>query len=527
MQELEAKFLTTSGKPPEDVVRRLQESLAWAGFRIQPKGRRSFTDRYFDTVDHQLRAAGWSYRERQDEQGRRVALKEVTRSRAAIFDREEVEQPLRRDEDLGHPGPGPVKDRLSNVLHPDAEVAPLFSMESDRAAYDLSHPDHPRGLVEMAFDHARIHARDRIDFRELAIALKTGPHELLARILAAVELEPALIEARLSKYERGLIAAGCPLERRRALKSSALGRESRWLDVAVSQLKAQLYDIKLYEPYAWEGVHVEGVHQMRVATRRARAALRAFSAVLPPKEANRLAPRVRWLTSVLGKVRDLDVQQAHLASYRRRLEPYEQATLSHYEQHLAQLHEAAHRQLIAALSSDEYSALIADFRALLEASLKPENASSLRVRDIAERSVTPLLERVYHRGRSIAERSTDKHLHRLRIDVKRLRYQLEFLGGACGGELDGAVTALKNLQERLGKHQDACVARAHLARYRKQHAADQWERDLFKTLIRREKRRARKQRHRFPGEWARFEAASADLPDRLQRSRTAPTRRHI
>ena len=35
------------------------------------------------------------------------------------------------------------------------------------------------------------------------------------------------------------------------------------------------------EPLAWEAVHIEGVHEMRVATRRIRAALRVFSNVLP------------------------------------------------------------------------------------------------------------------------------------------------------------------------------------------------------------------------------------------------------
>lgn len=515
MQELEAKFLTTSGKPPEDVLRRLQESLSWAGFRIQPKGRRSFTDRYFDTVDHQLRTAGWSYREREDERGRRIALKEVTRARAAIFDREEVEQPVGRDEDLRRPATGPVGDRLSNLLHPDAEIAPLFTVENQRAAYSLSHPDHPRGLVEMAFDDSRIRARDTVDFKELAIELKTGPHELLASILAAVELEPELIDARLSKYERGLITAGCPLEKRRALKAGALGRQSRWLDVAVVQLKAQLYQIKLYEPYAWEGVHVEGVHQMRVAIRRAGAALRAFAPVLPAAQVNRLRPRLQWLASVLGGVRDLDVQLAHLTAYRRRISSAGQPSLDHYHTYLSQLHDAAHRTLVKALSNDDYHALVSDFRALLEETVRPENASPLRVEAVARRTVVPLLERVYRRGRAIDDDTPDKQLHRLRIDVKRLRYQLEFLQGGYQGELDAAVETLKKLQERLGLHQDACVARVHLARYRKEHTSESLERGLFKDLVKLEKKRARKHRERFQADWERFEAESADLPRRL------------
>jgi CHAD domain-containing protein len=209
------------------------------------------------------------------------------------------------------------------------------------------------------------------------------------------------------------------------------------------------------------------------------------------------------------------VHLAHLAAYRRRIKPYQQATLTHYQQHLGKLHETAHRQLIGALSSDDYVGLVADFRELLAASVRPDQASPLRVEEVAKQSVTPLLERVWRRGRDISDASPDKQLHRLRIDVKRLRYQLEFLQGAYGGELDAAVDQLKKLQERLGLLQDACVARAHLARFRKLHAVDQGERSLFKRLIRREKQRARHQRQRFPGDWQRFEESSAELPSRL------------
>lgn len=515
MNELEAKFLTTSGKPPEDTLRRLQESLAWAGFRIRPEGRRSFTDRYFDTADLQLRAAGWSYRERQDQQGRRIALKEVTRARAAVFDREEVEQPVGGEENLHRPGPGPVRDRLSNLLHPDARIAPLFTVESRRAAYSLSHPDHPRGLVEMAFDDATIRAKDDLGFKELALELKTGPHELLASILAAVELEPALIDARLSKYERGLIAAGCPLQRRRALQPGVFRRQSSWLDLAVSQLNAQLYQIKLYEPYAWEGVHGEGVHQMRVAARGARAGLRAFADVLPVAEANRLVPSLRWLARVLGAVRDLDVHLARVETYRKRLEPEDQVILDQYKAHLAARHDAGRRDLIEALAQPMYHALISDYRAMLTTAVTSRGATHLRVSDLARQTIMPLLERVYRRGRYLDDDSPDKHLHRLRMDVKRLRYQLEFLQKAYGGELDPALNALEDLQERLGAHQDASVARAHLAHYRKRHATDDRVRRLFKELMSFEKKRARRHRRRFAGDWDRFEAATDRLPDLL------------
>src|SRR5690606_25340343 len=243
----EAKFLTDDGGSPVDVLRRLQRDLTLAGCRIEARGRSAFTDHYFDTADQRLRAAGWSYREREDARGRRAALKEIPRSRAAIFDREEIGQPIEPGETPTTLRPGPVRERLSNLLHPEAEVVPLFRIDSERAAYTLEHPDHPRGLVQMAFDQARVQARDPLEFQELALELKSGPHELLALVLDAVEREPSLIEARLSQFERGLAATGT-LERRRGLEPKPLDRRARWLDLALVQLRDELQRIRLYEP---------------------------------------------------------------------------------------------------------------------------------------------------------------------------------------------------------------------------------------------------------------------------------------
>jgi len=515
VQELEAKFLTASGSEPEDVIRRLQESLAWAGFRIQPQGRRAVTDTYFDTPDQVLRAAGWSYRERRDAEGRRVALKEINRARGAVFDRDEIEQTVPNGADLRRLEPGPVRDRLSNLLHPDASIAPLFTIRNRRAAYRLSHPDHPRGLVEMAFDQARVDTPQPLDFSELELELKSGPHELLASALAAAELEPELLEARLSKFERGLIAAACDLTARPALRPRHLNTDSRWLDLGVIQLKAQLVALRAYEPHAWEGVHPEGVHLMRVATRRARAALDTFGNALPGREREQLAVDLRWLTGVLGRVRDLDVQLEHLDGYRAALEPYRRASLDAYRRHLESLRRLAHAELVDALDAPAYQKLLIDYRALLKTASRPEHVSALRVCDVARTTVAPLLRRVLQRGRAIDADSKPSRLHKLRIDAKRLRYQLEALAPAYGETLAPVQRALKRLQDRLGQHQDAEVARAQLADYRRSRAAGKTERKTFKQLGRFEKARARRQRKRFPKRWTAFELAAEGLIEKL------------
>lgn len=70
---------------------------------------------------------------------------------------------------------------------------------------------------------------------------------------------------------------------------------------------------------------VERVHDMRVATRRLRAALELFEACFPPKRWRKALKRVRALADALGERRDVDVElelleglEGHLALDDRR-----------------------------------------------------------------------------------------------------------------------------------------------------------------------------------------------------------------
>lgn len=60
---------------------------------------------------------------------------------------------------------------------------------------------------------------------------------------------------------------------------------------------------------------VERVHDMRVATRRLRAALEVFEACFPPKRHRKALKRVKALADALGERRDLDVEIELLKSF--------------------------------------------------------------------------------------------------------------------------------------------------------------------------------------------------------------------
>ena len=119
------------------------------------------------------------------------------------------------------------------------------------------------------------------------------------------------------------------------------------------------------------------------------------------------------------------------------------------------------------------------------------------------------------RGADIRRGSPPRKLHRLRIKLKRLRYQLEFLLDAYGKPARKTYKALCKLQTLLGKHQDAYVALAALQAYGEHTNLGRVERRTFNTLAAHEQERADAYRAQFRKRWRRFEEASQQLLQRL------------
>src|SRR5260221_3966301 len=96
-------------------------------------------------------------------------------------------------------------------------------------------------------------------------------------------------------------------------------REGKWIagltpetpvvDAAGRVLSARRDVVRYYLPLAAEHSHedIESVHQLRVATRRAAAALRMFEMCMPEKRAKTAKKQLRRLRRAAGAARDWDV----------------------------------------------------------------------------------------------------------------------------------------------------------------------------------------------------------------------------
>ena len=90
-----------------------------------------------------------------------------------------------------------------------------------------------------------------------------------------------------------------------------LTRRSPAGEVVLAYVRDQVAAISRYDPLVRRD-EPDAVHQMRVATRRARSALQAFGSIIEPAVTRPLCAELKWLGVTLGQARDTEVLLARL-----------------------------------------------------------------------------------------------------------------------------------------------------------------------------------------------------------------------
>ncbi len=84
-------------------------------------------------------------------------------------------------------------------------------------------------------------------------------------------------------------------------------RDATFRAAAASAVEVRTEEVFSFRDRVLDTDDIEGVHDMRVATRRLRAVLEIFAVCFPKKRHRRLLKRVKRLADVLGERRDPDV----------------------------------------------------------------------------------------------------------------------------------------------------------------------------------------------------------------------------
>ena len=106
------------------------------------------------------------------------------------------------------------------------------------------------------------------------------------------------------------------------------GPRTAFRDAAARVLTERLDAVMAHEAGTWAGTDPEELHDMRVASRRLRAAVEAFAVCYRGKEFRWAAKQTKALTDALGAVRDSDVLLARMETYRATVPPDEQPAIA-------------------------------------------------------------------------------------------------------------------------------------------------------------------------------------------------------
>jgi len=212
---------------------------------------------------------------------------------------------------------------------------------------------------------------------------------------------------------------------------------------------------------------IEALHDMRVATRRMRAAWRVFDDSFRAGRTRKIRRRLERVADRLGAARDLDVMIDGLEKYRSGLGEDDRAGLDPLMSMWKRDRKAARTLLLDELDSSGYAGFGEEMEAFLgggatAAAVTTSPSRPNRVKDRAPSLLWSSYEavRAYELVLAWADVET---LHELRIVSKWLRYGLEFFGETLGPEGPRLLQRVVALQDHLGCLHDADVA-AKLAR---------------------------------------------------------------
>jgi CHAD domain-containing protein len=238
------------------------------------------------------------------------------------------------------------------------------------------------------------------------------------------------------------------------LRPAMAGRE------AVSALLLQQLDtLEANVDGVLHDIDTEFLHDLRIAVRRTRSALKLLGDVLPGELTLRFASEFRWLGDLTTPLRDLDVQLEELPSMAAGLAAAEPADLEPFRVYLARRRAAERRALNRGLRSARFAAVLGDWRkALLVPKANRRTPAGPRAADLAADRTRRAYNKVIRVGAAITDDSPADSLHTLRKRCKELRYVLEFFGTLYDPQAQRAMVGdLKRLQDCLGEFQDSEV----------------------------------------------------------------------
>jgi triphosphatase len=525
--EVEAKLLV----PTATDLRAIGRLTHLGPYPLRSRGAVRLHSTYLDTPSLTLARHGVALRLRRQGRQWEATLKWAGQVEGDVHERPEMTVALPKAPALPFaPLPGPLHTQLA-ALVAGRQLSPILISEIHRRLFDVlpaSTAATPEPLAELALDRVRLRApqdgQPEAAYCEVEIEQREGERRDITSLARLLRDGFNLVPSSASKFGRGLtllygagiIGSGD----QRVLAYDTVRDGVRHI------VARHLHRLRLHDPGTRTGEDPESLHDMRVATRRLRAAVRVFAGGIPARLQNSMRRELQWLGQLLGPVRDLDVQMAKLESFTAAAPAGFRPALGCLREYMEGERARRRAGMLAGLDTARY------FRLLLRLERFADARAHGRSRDAAsqepiviagQRAIKRAFRRLIKRGDRIQATPHPEDLHALRIRAKRLRYLLEFLRELTGKPGRRLVKRLTALQDLLGSYHDAVVLADFVRVYVEGAGAQLAPSQLVAlgALVAGELRFAEQKRADFEATWRRFARprTAADCRALLQRLR--------
>jgi CHAD domain-containing protein len=426
---------------------------------------------WLDTFDWRLYRAGLMLQFEQARRGGRLLLSKADGTPQA-------EQPVtgwprrpRLAEDLPE---GPVRDRIIVLTRPRA-LLPIVRAVSTVSVTRLLNAD-GKTVARLVADRITVTAPSAPSSGtalgitgelppRLAVTEVRGYPGQARKAASVLAAAPGISHASQSAFTAALTALG----RHPADYTSGVDAEitaTMPAPVAVARLLLRLLDtLELNVDGVLRDIDTEFLHDLRVAVRRTRSAIKLLGAALPAELAEHYKTEFKWLGDLTTPTRDLDVHLLGFGPMTQQLVAASPADLEPLRAFLLRRRAREFRRLATALRGPHFRAITDDWRkALLEVrDLGGPRRRRPTAAALALATTGRAFRRIAAQGAAITPESPPESLHDLRKRAKELRYLLEFFAPLHDPVAYRKVVGdLKSLQDCLGDFQDSQVQREEI-----------------------------------------------------------------
>lgn len=205
----------------------------------------------------------------------------------------------------------------------------------------------------------------------------------------------------------------------------------------------------------------EGVHSMRVASRRLRSAIRDFEPFVNKQGLTPSVKKIRDIADALGEVRDQDVAIIELGKLTAHAPSGVSAAVKSLISERKKVRRTARRDLKKIIFKDELKDLGSEFAKALESATEPRTRGRAKPPvsyvNMAKAVIDERLKELEKLSDNLYKPFEVEPLHEMRIAAKRLRYAIELFQQCCDPAVIPVAKNAAHLQSALGTVHDCDV----------------------------------------------------------------------